>query len=293
VKIASFVHPSGGRPRIGVVDAGFVTSSPQFATLDEVYAAGDAALEDLRAADGPRISMESVTLLPPVPAQPRNIYCVGWNYEAHVAEGEGRRLGGAGEPNPEHPTFFSKAALSVTAPHGPILLHGVTEELDWEAELAVVIGRRGRDIDEANADQYVFGYTIANDVTARDVQHGRGGQWFQGKSLDGTCPIGPWIVTVDELPDVEDLVVSCAVNGMLKQRAQVGGMHFKVPRIIAELSAGLTLLPGDVILTGTPEGTGNGARPPVFLQDGDVLETSISRIGTLRNVVVPAIAEVV
>jgi 2,4-diketo-3-deoxy-L-fuconate hydrolase len=149
----------------------------------------------------------------------------------------------------------------------------------------VVIGRRGRDILEAEALDHVLGFAVANDVTARNVQRGHGGQWFRGKSLDGTSPIGPWIVTRDEFGEVGSQRITCRVNGETMQDATLGDLHFDVPRIIAELSAGLTLLPGDVILTGTPSGVGFAREPARFLSVGDVVESEIEGIGTLRNTV--------
>jgi 2-keto-4-pentenoate hydratase/2-oxohepta-3-ene-1,7-dioic acid hydratase in catechol pathway len=165
---------------------------------------------------------------------------------------------------------------------------GVTEKLDWEVELGVIIGRGGRNIAEADAMKQVFGYTVINDVSAREVQRQHGQQWFKGKSLDGSCPMGPWIVTADEVPDPHVLRVTCRVNGVTKQDANTRQMYFRIPRIIAELSAGLTLEPGDVISTGTPAGVGHARTPPEFMAPGDLLETEVEGIGLLRNRIVTA-----
>ena len=185
---------------------------------------------------------------------------------------------------PSHPTFFTKAVTTVNGPYDRIPLHPkVTQKVDWEVELGVVIGKGGRDISEANAMKHVFGYMVINDVSAREVQRQHGNQWFKGKSLDGHCPMGPWIVTADEVRDPAALDVMTRVNGVTKQSSNTRHMYFKIPRIIASLSAGLTLEPGDIISTGTPEGVGHARTPPEFLQKGDLLETEIRGIGLLKN----------
>lgn len=155
--------------------------------------------------------------------------------------------------------------------------------LDWEAELAVIVGVSGKNIAESDAMKHVFGYTIANDISARDIQRRHGQQWFKGKSLDGTCPMGPWIVTADEIADINSLLISCSLNGVIKQEAKTSQLHFKIPRIISELSFGMTLEAGDLILTGTPSGVGHARTPPQFMKPGDILETQISEIGSLKN----------
>ena len=158
-----------------------------------------------------------------------------------------------------------------------------TARLDWEVELAVVIGRAGANIREADAAAHVFGYAVANDVSARDLQRAHGNQWLKGKSLDGSSPMGPWIVTRDEIADPQALALECRVNGVVKQRSNTRHQVFRIPRILAELSQGMTLLPGDVVFTGTPDGVGNARQPPEYLQDGDLLESEIEGIGVLRN----------
>ena len=197
----------------------------------------------------------------------------------------GARTGAATEI-PDRPTFFTKATEAIIGPNDDIDSHvAISQTLDWEVELAVVIGRRGRDIAEDEALDHVLGFTVANDVTARNVQRGHGGQWFRGKSLDGTSPVGPWIVTRDAFGDIGSHRITCRVNGETVQDARLRDLHFDVPRILAELSAGLTLLPGDVILTGTPSGVGFAREPARFLTVGDVVESEIDGIGTLRNTV--------
>jgi 2-keto-4-pentenoate hydratase/2-oxohepta-3-ene-1,7-dioic acid hydratase in catechol pathway len=214
------------------------------------------------------------------------VVAVGRNYKEHVEEAARSRRQEI--PLPEHPVFFTKRASAVIGPEAPIPWDAkLTEGLDWEAELAVVFGRRGTNIPPAQVFDYVFGYTCANDISARDLQSKRhGGQWFKGKSLDGSCPLGPWIVTADELLNPHDLEIVCRVNGQVKQRSNTRMMIFDIPAMAAELSAGLTLEPGDVFLTGTPSGVGFARTPPEFLRPGDVVEVEIQGIGVLRNRVV-------
>ena len=213
----------------------------------------------------------------------RNVFCVGRNYLEHAKEGA--RAAGRELKLPSRPTFFTKAPTAIAAPGAALHLHAhVSREYDYEAELAVVIGARCKDLDERDAPHVIFGFTALNDVTARDLQREHG-QWFKGKSLDNSCPIGPWIVTPEELGDSGSLELRLRRNGVEKQHANTSKMIFPVARLIAELSQGMTLLPGDVIATGTPEGVGFARNPPEFLADGDVLEVEIERIGTLRNIV--------
>ena len=232
---------------------------------------------------GKPVALSSVRVLAPIPRPRKNVFCVGWNYVEHFEEGAKMRVGPVQEL-PAHPTFFTKAVTAVNGPYDRIPLHaGVTEKVDWEVELGVIIGRGGKNITEADAMKHVFGYTVINDVSAREVQRKHGQQWMKGKSLDGHCPMGPWIVTADEVKDWANLDVTTRVNGVVKQNSNTRHMHFKVPRIIAELSAGLTLEPGDIISTGTPAGVGHARTPPEFLKAGDLLETEVRGIGMLRN----------
>jgi 2-keto-4-pentenoate hydratase/2-oxohepta-3-ene-1,7-dioic acid hydratase in catechol pathway len=176
----------------------------------------------------------------------------------------------------------------VNEPYGKIVIDpAISEQIDWEAELAVIIGKTGKNIPEEEALSYVFGYTVLNDVTARDVQD-KFKQFFKGKSLDGYCPLGPWIVTADELPDPQQLAVRLRVNGVLKQDGHTSDMIYPVKAIISILSQGMTLEPGDIIATGTPSGVGFARKPPEFLKAGDVVETEIDGIGILRNEVIKA-----
>lgn len=228
-------------------------------------------------------SLEEIELLAPIFPQ-RNILCVGWNYLKHFNESKGKREQYEIEELPDLPTFFSKLPTTVAAPFQDLPLHNQhTQKLDWEIELAVIIGKKGADINESNALEHVFGYSVANDLSARDLQRAHGGQWFKGKSLDLTCPIGPWITTADEITDPQNLNLECRLNGQVMQQANTKQQIFPIAKIISTLSAGLTLLPGDVILTGTPEGIGAAQNPPLFLKEGDTLECEVTEIGTLKN----------
>lgn len=225
-------------------------------------------------------------LLAPIPLPRRNVFCVGWNYSEHFQEGADLRAA-AGAPGqqeiPQYPALFSKNPATVTGPESNVLYPAPhSEQLDWEVELAVVVGRPGRDIAEADAMEHVFGYTCANDVSVRDVQRRHGGQWFKGKNYDTHLPMGPWIVTADEL-DGSAVRVQTRVNGVTKQDSNTRFMVFKLPRLISEFSAGCRLQAGDIMITGTPEGVGFARNPPEFLRVGDVVEVEIEGIGILRN----------
>jgi 2-keto-4-pentenoate hydratase/2-oxohepta-3-ene-1,7-dioic acid hydratase in catechol pathway len=228
--------------------------------------------------------LAAVRLHAPIPRPLKNVFCVGRNYAAHVKEGAAAFKTEA--KLPDVPVFFTKAPTAVNGPFDDVPRHrGATEQLDWEAELGVIIGRAGRNIAAADALAHVFGYTVINDITARDLQQ-RHTQWFKGKSLDGSCPTGPIVVTADEFGDPQARRISLRVNGVSKQDAQTGDMIFPVRTIIEWLSKGLTLEPGDIIATGTPEGVGMGRAPQEWLQDGDVVETEVEGIGVMRNRIV-------
>jgi len=275
MKIVRYASESG--PVLGRLDGQAITPFQGVADVQ-------ALLSHVAQASGAAVPLDSVRLLAPIVPQ-RNVFCVGWNYLKHYDESKGKREGQEVEL-PDRPTFFSKLPTTVAGPHDSVPLHeAYTAKLDWEVELAVVIGKEGRDIAEADALGHVFGYTVANDLSARDLQRAHGAQWFKGKSLDATCPMGPVLVTADEIGDPQNLALGCAVNGTRMQAGHTRNQIFSVARVIAELSQGLTLLPGDVILTGTPEGIGAARQPPVFLRDGDVVECWVDGIGSLRNVV--------
>ncbi|GAA2697211.1 fumarylacetoacetate hydrolase family protein [Nonomuraea recticatena] len=227
-------------------------------------------------ATGPTVPLSDVTVLSPLSA-PQKIICIGLNYADHIRE--------TGLDTPQRPLAFVKTAHTLAGPYDDVVVPaGATEQLDWEAELALVIGRPARDVPAQRAMEHVFGYTAANDVSARDAQF-TDGQWFRGKNFDGFCPLGPWIVTSDELGDPHALAVRARVGGETVQDGSTKDMIFDVPTIISYLSRYMTLNPGDVIATGTPHGVGMGRSPKLWLKDGDVVEVEIEGVGTLRNTV--------
>jgi 2-keto-4-pentenoate hydratase/2-oxohepta-3-ene-1,7-dioic acid hydratase in catechol pathway len=220
----------------------------------------------------------------PIPRPAKNVFCLGRNYAAHAKESAQAR--GQEMKIPTVPVIFTKAPTTVTGPFEDVAVdRQATQQVDWEVELGVVIGRSGRNIAKAEALDYVFGYTVINDLSARDLQQ-QHMQWFKGKSLDGFCPMGPVVVTADEFGDPQRKRLQLRVNGVTKQDGSTADMIFPVDVIIESLSKGLTLEAGDVIATGTPEGVGMGRTPPEFLQHGDVVETEVEGIGLLRNRIV-------
>lgn len=230
------------------------------------------------------LSLDEVKFLAPIPRPRRNIFCVGKNYFDHANEfaSSGFDSSAAKGAVPENPIVFSKVPETVIAPGEPIKIDpSVDASIDYEAELAVIIGKSGRNIRKEDALSYVWGYTIVNDVTARELQ-GRHSQWLIGKSQDTFCPMGPWAVTADEI-DLADTAVRCWVNDELRQDANTRLLIFDVPSIIAAVSNGLTLRPGDVIATGTPAGVGIGFKPPRYLKAGDRVRVEIQNIGVLEN----------
>ena len=241
-------------------------------------------------AKGAPIPLSSVKLKAPIPLPLRNIMCVGKNYHEHAKEfsasGFDSSSTGAADAIPTAPIIFTKVPQSVIGPGEPIRYPlGVSEQLDYEAELAVIIGQNGskggRGIAKADAMKHVWGYTIVNDVTARDLQ-ARHKQWFLGKSMDSFAPMGPWCVTADEV-DLGSAGIRCWVNGELRQDAKIADLIFDIPTLIETISAGITLLPGDIIATGTPAGVGIGFKPPRFLQQGDIVAMEVDGIGRLTN----------
>lgn len=283
--IASFLHEQ--RPGWGIVtERGIIVAERHGLPPSLIELLGDASaqvphlLSELRA-QTPSLRLDEVQLLAPIPRPRKNIICLGLNYLAHAQESLAAK--GAAMQINEDPVVFTKNVTAVTGPYADVMRDPrVTEQLDWEAELAVVIGRGGRFIEPAEALQHVFGYTVLNDLSARDLQF-RHKQYFLGKSLDGGCPMGPWIVTADEIPDPQTLNIACRVNGVVKQHANTSQQRFDVATTIAILSRIMTLEPGDIIATGTPEGVGFARKPPEFLRPGDVVECEIERIGSIRN----------
>jgi 2-keto-4-pentenoate hydratase/2-oxohepta-3-ene-1,7-dioic acid hydratase in catechol pathway len=281
MKLATILHQ--GRPTVSIVDthddvywplSEAVPGLPERLAHDMVAAI--AHLAPLAGSAVPAAaghSLQGARVLAPIPAPPHNIMCVGKNYHAHAHEFTRSGFDAGSKPEeaiPEYPIIFTKPSSSISGPGDDIpLWPGVDAAVDYEAELAVVIGLGGRNIPREQALRHVFGYTIINDVTARDLQR-RHKQWFLGKGIDGFGPMGPWIVTADEI-DGSNLGVRCRVNGETRQNSNTSDLIFDVPALIEAISRSVTLSPGDVIATGTPEGVGIGFDPPRFLQDGDVV----------------------
>jgi 2-keto-4-pentenoate hydratase/2-oxohepta-3-ene-1,7-dioic acid hydratase in catechol pathway len=254
-----------------------------------LIAAGDAGLATVArivAEAKSDLPLSDVHLKAPIPRPRKNIFCVGWNYLEHFKEGE--KIRPHVPDMPAHPAFFSKAPTTANGPCDSIPFYSnLSAQMDWEVELGLVIGKSGKDIRAEDAMQHVFGYCVINDISWRDVQRRHGQQWFKGKSIDGTCPMGPWITTAEEV-DPANLRLTCRVNGVTKQDSNTAHMYFRIPQIIAELSQGMTLEVGDIIATGTPPGVGHARTPPEFMKPGDVLETEIAGLGLLRNLIVAA-----
>ena len=294
MKLVTYSPAAGGAPRAGLVIAGdrivdiaahAAAPGVDFSSMLGIIRGGAAARAalDALAAKPPAatLAMTEAKLHAPIPRPAKNVFCVGWNYLEHFEEGakklqDNREL-------PQWPVFFSKAPTAVNGPYDAIPFDAaISTSLDWEVELGVVIGTGGKNIRQEDAMKHIWGYTAINDVTWRDIQRRHGGQWDKGKSLDGTCPMGPVLVTADSL-DPNNLRIACRVNGVTKQDSNTKFLYFKLPRLIADLSLGQTLEPGDIISTGTPEGVGFARNPPEFMKAGDLLETEIEGIGTLRN----------
>jgi 2-keto-4-pentenoate hydratase/2-oxohepta-3-ene-1,7-dioic acid hydratase in catechol pathway len=288
MRVAAFRHQ--GQPGVGRVSADGRQIEP-FQLTPEQAALGVLALVEAQAAGralpplGQPIPLPQLQLSAPIPRPRRNIFCVGKNYHAHAKEFAGSGFDSSAKSGGDIPTvpiIFSKVPESVIG-HGEAILFpaGVSEAIDYEAELTVIIGKGGKGIRKQDAMQHVWGYTIVNDVTARDWQ-GRHSQWLLGKSFDTFCPMGPWAVTADEM-DGQDTQVRCWVNGELRQDASTRDFIFDIPTVIECISAGITLHPGDVIATGTPVGVGIGFKPPKYLKPGDVVKIEIDGIGVLEN----------
>ena len=283
MRFVTFQHGSEARP--GVVDDGRVIDLSAVAPdLLSIIEMGDDGLERARDAIAnatATLSLEDVTLLAPIPRPRKNIFCVGMNYVEHAYES--MRAKGLPETLPPHPVFFTKAVTTVNNPEGVVPYDAdISEQWDWEVELAVVLGRTSKDIPADSALDYVWGYTIVNDVSVRDIQN-KHQQFFKGKSFDGTCPMGPMIVTADEIGDPHNLRLTLRVNGKTMQDSNTNDLVFKIPELLSVLSRGQTLEAGDILATGTPSGVGMGHTPPTWLVPGDVMEAEIEKIGILRN----------
>jgi 2-keto-4-pentenoate hydratase/2-oxohepta-3-ene-1,7-dioic acid hydratase in catechol pathway len=302
MRLASFLTSNHPEPQLGIVHdnevldvaiAGSALNLSVPASMLEFIAATETYLprlqtivehiETLREHNAV-LDLNSITLTAPIPQPRKNIMCMAVNYSEHARETAAVRNRGTAAPT--QPILFTKSPTTINGPYGNVIIDPeVSIEIDWEVELGVIIGKPGKNITEENAMAHVFGYTVLNDVTARDLQK-RHVQYFKGKSLDGSCPMGPWIVTADEIPDPHHLALRLKVNGVIKQDDNTAQMVFYIPQIIATLSLGMTLESGDIIATGTPSGVGFTRVPPEFLKPGDVMETEIEKIGVLRNPII-------
>ncbi|HEX6188838.1 MAG TPA: fumarylacetoacetate hydrolase family protein [Pyrinomonadaceae bacterium] len=299
MKLAQFKPKNAKQPRVGVLLGDVLCDVAELAqahrssgatvadwlleansTLDIVNRGAEGveqlnALLTLRTGSRSGFSEADIEFLPAV--RPGKILAIGRNYADHAIEG-------GGEP-PKAPLIFAKLSNALSAHNAPIVLPTVSETIDWEAELAVVIGRRAKAVKEADSLDYVFGYTLMNDVTARDLQR-KDGQWTRGKGLDTFAPLGPFITTRDEIEDVQNLKIEGLYNSEVTQSSNTSKMIFSIAYLISYISQGITLEPGDVIASGTPEGVGFFRDPPVLLKPGDVCEVRVEKLGTLRNPVV-------
>ena len=281
MKLVTYLH--GGAERVGLLSADGAAvhplPCPEMNTLSE---SGD--LADIAARAGEPIPLDAATLLAPIPRPRQDILCLGMNYKAHLEEAAGYNAEAFAKEKPVA-VYFSKRVSEAVAPEGFIQSHReLVERLDYEAELAVILGKTARNVRASEAGDYIFGYTIVNDVSARDVQTGHK-QWYFGKSLDGFTPMGPCIVTADEIPFPPALAISAKVNGEARQSSNTSLLINSIGEVLEEVTAGMTLLPGTIIATGTPAGVGMGFDPPRFLKPGDVVECEIEGIGVLRNTV--------
>lgn len=285
MKVATFAI--GGERRVGLVSEDGRSVRAFDLSVEEAMWGVSALIARPEVTSGPLMSpiaFEQVVLEAPVPRPRRNIFCVGKNYHEHAHEfaASGFDSSAAQGAVPKDPIIFSKVPECVVGNgHDVVIDPSVSSAIDYEAELAVIIGKRGRNIRAQDALDHVWGYTIVNDVTARDLQ-GRFSQWLIGKSQDTFCPMGPFAVTRDVI-DLGDTAISCFVNGEQRQRANTRDLIFNVPKIIETISAGITLMPGDIIATGTPAGVGIGFKPPKYLRHGDMVRVEIAGIGTLEN----------
>jgi 2-keto-4-pentenoate hydratase/2-oxohepta-3-ene-1,7-dioic acid hydratase in catechol pathway len=279
MKLAQFKTKSSDGARLGLLAGDVIVDISEIApTVNEFINRGAAAMHAAKNAGAKTAyAPDAVEYLPAV--TPGKVIAIGRNYHDHAVEG--------GSEPPKSPLLFTKFIHAVNAHNAKVMLHAISEQIDFEAELAVVIGKRARKVSESDALDYVFGYSCLNDVSARDLQFADG-QWVRGKGLDGFCPIGPFVVTKDEIPDPQALKIEGILNGEVMQSSNTKMMIFNVAYLIHYITQAITLEPGDVIATGTPEGVGVFRKPPVLLKDGDVFEVKIENVGTLRNTFVKA-----
>jgi 2,4-diketo-3-deoxy-L-fuconate hydrolase len=268
LKLATFTT-DGRTARVGVVEDGAVRALEVPGMIELIEGGLDNVQES-----GETLPLDGVRLLAPV-QKPQKIIAIGLNYRDHAEE--------TGAPIPEKPIVFAKYPNTIIGPREPIRIPPITEQVDYEVELAVVIGRRARNVSADEALEYVFGYMNCNDVSSRDLQFSEGGQWTRSKSLDTFCPTGPYLVTRDEVPDPQDLRLRCTLNGEVMQDGTTREMIFSVAELVSFLSQGMTLVPGDIIATGTPPGVGMARDPQVWMKPGDEVTVEIEGLGALTN----------
>ncbi len=260
----------GGAPHVGHIEDGTIQPLGGGSLLD--YIAHGRGPD--RQPGGEAVALEEANIHPPI-ARPEKIIAIGLNYEDHAAE--------TGAEIPEKPVVFTKYPNTIIGPGAPIRIPPITEQVDYEAELAVVVGRRAKNVTESEAPGYVFGYTNANDVSARDLQFSEGGQWTRSKSIDTFLPLGPYVATRDEIPDPQSLYIRAILNGKTVQDGSTSKMIFSVAELVSFLSQGMTLEPGDIIITGTPPGVGMARNPQLWMKPGDEVTIEIEGLGTLTN----------
>jgi 2,4-didehydro-3-deoxy-L-rhamnonate hydrolase len=260
----------GGAPKVGYIEDGVIQPLGGGSLLE--YIVHGSSPE--RQPGGEPVALEEASVHPPI-ARPEKIVAIGLNYEDHAAE--------TGAEIPDKPVVFTKYPNTIIGPGAPIRIPSITEQVDYEAELAVVIGRRAKNVSESEALDHVFGYTNANDVSARDLQFSEGGQWTRSKSIDTFLPLGPYVATRDEIPDPQNLFIRAILNGETVQDGTTSRMIFSVAELVSFLSQGMTLEPGDVIITGTPPGVGMARDPQLWMKPGDEVSIEIEGLGTLTN----------
>ncbi len=286
MKLATVDHQGNERVGIAVGDDAIRLLPQQNGDMVSLIAAGRHTIERAERA-GETVPLSSVRLLAPIRRFSRDILCTGWNYWDHFEESKGKREG-QDVDRPSAPTFFTKSPHVVISPYDDIPHDPhISAKWDYEAEVGLVIGKQCRNLTRANAHEVIFGYFLANDTSQRDLQRRHGGQWLKGKSIDGTMPIGPWIVTPDAL-DIDSAQLELELNGEIMQSSSVQQMAFPIVELLAELSFGMTLMPGDVLITGTPSGIGNAREPQIFFKPGDEMVVRATGLGELRNKVVAA-----